>query len=313
MSTVNWYSLAPQSGAIPETETGPSQGARPEGKENTRTDKDHRGIREEAYPPVTESTPLPATSMANAASDYRQESPAPAWYNDTPGIPADLYDDFDKPVFSPQENASDQPVSIPPMPGYAPTAHEKENAGKLETGLVARVRERMMRTRPVVVAQQIKETSDTAREEARQSVRESYRDFEEKHPRLAHPGFSHQTARRFLVQGLTMWVVSPTTGMALADRVAALWEKDRFAQRKPLDWDLISGPATWLNRAFELYVQNGQIQELITLLALAGIPVVVTEVWRSKMRNEAMRWILRTPLAGFVTAIVFYTATVGTK
>lgn len=313
MSTVNWYSLAPQTEAIAKTETGPSQGARPEGKENTRTDKDHRGIREEAYPPVTESTPPPSTSMAKGASDYRQQAPAPAWYNDTPGIPADLYTDFEEPPVSVPENTSDQPVSIPPMPGYAPTAHEKENAGKLEKGLVAKVRARMMRTRPVVVAKEIKEASDNAKEEAAESIRESHRKFAGKHPRLAHPGFSHSEARRFLLQGLTMWVVSPTTGMALADRIPALWEKDRFAQRKPLDWDFLSGPATWVNRAFELYVQSGQIQELITLLALAGIPVLMCEVWRSKMTSHAMRWILRTPLAGFVTAIVFYTATVGTK
>ena len=325
-----WWSLASQNAST--TETGPSQGPRPEGKENTtaedhgairgntRTDKYLRGIRDEAYPVDADSTPSSEPPKASHPASWgsrtgREEhglpgmneeyTVAPQWYNREPGPPSSVA------VAEPEVKASVQtpaPIPAPPVPDYDPSVHKTKETEELEKGLVAKVKRRWEESRAKQSKDEISEGYREARDEAVGQIQEHRKTFRER-----HPGFTHDGTRRFLIQGLTMWVVSPTTLLAVWDRMSALWTPDKFATAQPRDWDLMSGPASWMNGAFELYVQQGQIQELITTLAICAIPVVVCEVWRTSFKhNAAIRWILRTPLAGYVTAIAFYSATVGT-
>ena len=325
-----WWSLASQNAGT--TETGPSQGPRPEGKENTtaedhgaiqgntRTDKYLRGIRDEAYPVSADSTPPSVPPKASHPGSWgsrtgREEhglpgmrdeyTVAPQWYNREPGAPGSVA------VAEPEAEAVVQtpdPIRLPPVPDYDPTIHKTKETEELENGLVAKVRRRWEESRVKQSKDEISQGYREAKDEAVGQIQEHKRSFRER-----HPGFGHEGARRFFVQGLTMWFVSPTTLLALWDRVSTLWTPDKFKTTEPRPWDLLSGPASWMNHAFELYVQHGQIQELITTLAVCAIPVVVCEVWRTSFKNNtAIRWILRTPLAGYVTAIVFYSATVGT-
>lgn len=326
----NWWSVAP---TAPETETGPSQGPRPEGKENTtaedrgairgntRTDKDLRGIREEAYPVHTETTPPAVAYTPSHPSEWgnpaareghglpgltEEYEVAPQWYNRAPGAPGSVMEK--EPEVQAPAQTEPRKILAPPPPDYDPTVHKDPETEELEKGLVAKVRERWEQSRLKRSKDEVVQGNREAKDEAVGQIREHAQTFRER-----HPGFSHEGARRFFWQGLTMWFVSPTTILAAWDRISTLWTPGKFATTEPRPWNLMSGPASWMNKAFELYVQTSQMQELVTTLAVCAIPVVVCEVWRTSFKNNtAIRWILRTPLAGYVTAIVFYSATVGT-